>query len=97
MTIEKVIELGKEIVKPDYPWYSEFTMGIWIIIIVLILIGVLLFLWGSIDAGEGRGLLGSIMLFIAVLIFSAYLASSDTKENEVYEEKVEEWKNQIAK
>ncbi|MFO1442850.1 hypothetical protein KDN24_06430 [Bacillus sp. Bva_UNVM-123] len=97
MDIEQVIKIGQEISKPNFPWYSEFTFGLWSFILFAIFIGIALILWGYSDLGIGRGIIGVFLFFISFIVFMGTVSKAWVKEDEIFNIKVIEWENEYVK
>ncbi|MFA1509949.1 hypothetical protein ACDN41_12035 [Priestia aryabhattai] len=100
MTAEQVIKLGKEIKKPDLGWFSQFTGETWLTIGICLTLSVLLFIWAAnciIGDGEKRFIVGVILLIVAGFTFFGAGLSSVSKENEIYDQRISNWKERYAK
>jgi hypothetical protein len=98
MTLESVIEAGKHVVRPDLPWYSEFTWGISLTVLFLFVIGVLLIIWSIADDGMGgRISFGIILIIIGLIGFGGTILMSNFKEGDIYDARVKAWKSDYAR
>jgi hypothetical protein len=98
MTIDKVIELGRQIQKPDMPWHSQFTFSIWVWIISAIMVGLALIIWSFAVVDSGfRAELGMFIIGISIIFYLIIGVTSDYKAEKIYESEISNWQETIAK
>ncbi|ADO59419.1 hypothetical protein [Paenibacillus polymyxa] len=108
MTIDKVIEAGKSIVKPDLPWYSEFGVVSWSIIICSAVLGILFCIWSCktekkvsdcfcIEDSNWRENWSILFICLSIVTIVFNILSSASKETDIYDAKVESWRQTVAK
>ena len=96
LDINRVIELGQQIKKPELSIFSEFTLFNTVGLIVLVLFGLWLLINGLKEFEEAHIVFGIILLLIGIFWFVFLGIASNEKENKLLEEEIAKWKSEVA-
>lgn len=96
LNINRVIELGQQIKKPELSIFSEFTLFHTVGLIVLVVIGLWVLIYGLKEFEESGIVYGVLLVLMAILWFVFLGIASAEKENKLLEEEIAEWKEDVA-
>lgn len=94
MTIDKVIELGESIQKPDYGLLHNFTGATWVAIIIFFTLGIFAIAISKSTHGEGQ--FGTLLCLVSVGIIMFKVINVGYYEDRDYEKKIDEWRETVA-